>query len=104
MLNEKKYIDAVALIEELEYYRSHGNSVFYKNTVESDIKTVKQQPAADVEEVRHGHWQQIDATKCKCSNCEIITLIAQYPHGDKNYCPNCGAKMGEPLSTNKTAP
>lgn len=35
----------------------------------------------------------VDDTKCRCSNCDIIALIGLYPHGDKNYCPNCGAKM-----------
>lgn len=46
-----------------------------------------------VEERKHGHWIQVDDTKCKCSVCEITHLIAQYPSGDKNYCPYCGAKM-----------
>lgn len=43
--------------------------------------------------VVHGHWEQVDDTKCRCSHCDIIALIGLYPHGDKNYCPNCGAKM-----------
>lgn len=50
-------------------------------------------PAADVAPVVHGRWIQVDATKCRCSHCDIIALIALYPHGDKNFCPNCGAKM-----------
>lgn len=50
-------------------------------------------PAADVAPEKHGHWRQVDENKCECSNCGIIVLIAVYPHGDKNYCPNCGAKM-----------
>lgn len=45
--------------------------------------------------VVHGHWEQVDDTKCRCSRCDIIALIGLYPHGDKNYCPNCGAKMDE---------
>ena len=52
-------------------------------------------PAADVAPVVHGHWEQVDDTKCRCSRCDIIALIGLYPHGDKNYCPNCGAKMDE---------
>lgn len=50
-------------------------------------------PAADVVPVVHGRWIQVDSTKCRCSHCDIIALIALYPHGDKNFCPNCGAKM-----------
>lgn len=28
----------------------------------------------------------------KISAADVVP-IAVYPHGDKNYCPNCGAKM-----------
>ena len=34
-----------------------------------------------------------DNDKKRCSRCDVIHLIAQYPHGQANYCPNCGAKM-----------
>lgn len=54
---------------------------------------IKALPAADVVPVVHGRWIQVDSTKCRCSHCDIIALIALYPHGDKNFCPNCGAKM-----------
>lgn len=63
------------------------------NTVKAIATHIEAIPAADVVEVVHAYWIQIDQTKCKCSRCKVITLIAQYPHGDKNYCPNCGAKM-----------
>ncbi|MFR7722167.1 MAG: hypothetical protein ACLU2K_01675 [Clostridia bacterium] len=53
----------------------------------------KDTPDADVAPVKHGHWRQVDESKCECSNCGIVALIGLYPHGDKNYCPNCGAKM-----------
>ena len=48
--------------------------------------------------VVHGRWIQVDETKCRCSNCDIIALIGLYPHGDMNYCPNCGAKMDEEVN------
>lgn len=41
----------------------------------------------------NGRWIQIDETKCKCSECDTITYIAQYPRGQKNFCPNCGTDM-----------
>lgn len=51
-------------------------------------------PVADVMEVRHGRWIPThDADKLRCSQCDVIHLIAQYPHGEINYCPNCGAVM-----------
>ncbi len=52
---------------------------------------VKEQ--STIEERKTGRWMRIDKTKVKCSNCEITHLIAQYPHGCIDYCPNCGAKM-----------
>ena len=55
----------------------------------ADRRRVREKP------VVHGRWKQVDETKCRCSRCDIIALICLYPHGDKNYCPNCGAKMDE---------
>ena len=53
-------------------------------------------PAVDAEPVRHGRWMPTnDDNKKRCSRCDVIHLIAQYPHGQANYCPNCGAKMDE---------
>ena len=51
-------------------------------------------PTADVQPVKHGRWENTSTpNQLKCSNCEIIHFIAQYPHGEINYCPNCGARM-----------
>ena len=56
-----------------------------------DISTVK---AADVQPVKHGRWENTNTpNQLRCSNCEIIHVIVQYPHGDVKYCPNCGARM-----------
>lgn len=40
-----------------------------------------------------GHWIRVDKDKLKCSECEVIHLIAQYPLGKIDWCPNCGTKM-----------
>lgn len=49
---------------------------------------------ADVQPVKYGRWENTNTpNQLRCSNCEIIHLIAQYPHGDIKYCPNCGARM-----------
>lgn len=56
-------------------------------------KVIEIFPTEDFAPVKHGHWRQVDENKCECSNCGIVALIGLYPHGDKNYCPNCGAKM-----------
>lgn len=43
-----------------------------------------------------GHWIRVDENKLRCSECEVVHLIAQYPSGKIGWCPNCGAKMIEP--------
>lgn len=40
-----------------------------------------------------GRWIRVDKDKLRCSECEVIHLIAQYPNGKIDWCPNCGAKM-----------
>ena len=40
-----------------------------------------------------GEWIRVDNTKCKCSKCEVIHMIAQYPAGHIDWCPNCGTDM-----------
>lgn len=51
-------------------------------------------PTIDAKPVKHGRWIETnDDNKKRCSECDVIHLIAQYPHGNANYCPNCGAIM-----------
>lgn len=64
------------------------NAKVSQEQVEQQAENIK-----DWVPVVHGRWIQVDSTKCRCSHCDIIALIALYPHGDKNFCPNCGAKM-----------
>ena len=55
---------------------------------------IKSIPAADVVPVRHGRWiqQPLNGTHIwRCSKCETIGS-PQW-----NYCPKCGAKMGDKL-------
>ena len=74
----------------------------YHNKICTDganYKTVKSckhyVTAADVQEVKPGTWENTNTpNQLRCSNCEIIHFIVQYPHGEINYCPNCGARMG----------
>ena len=52
-------------------------------------------PAADVVPVRHGRWTLLvslngnEHDKWKCSECGHYTRNG----ADRNYCPNCGARM-----------
>ena len=61
---------------------------------------IKQVPAADVVEVRHGRWLRDGARSqnrqiVKCSICGNYLYLGGLNggRGDANYCPNCGAKM-----------
>ena len=41
-----------------------------------------------------GRWIRVDKDKVKCSKCEVIHFIAQYPQSARiDYCPNCGRRM-----------
>lgn len=63
-------------------------------SIEDGIEAI---PAADVEPVRYGRWeqcfedwrQQIEGDKCSACGFEYYgTGISRF-----HYCPNCGAKM-----------
>lgn len=47
-------------------------------------------PAADVEPVRHGHWEDVGGGYVACSECgEEHSWVSYRP----DLCPDCGAKM-----------
>ena len=52
------------------------------------------QPTVDAVPVRHGTWRFVNCAtglRCQCSEC----LHWVDAGTDKNYCPNCGARMVE---------
>lgn len=72
---------------------------------EDVINGLKEIPAADVAEVRHGRWVQSDLDKdfVTCSECKRMKLqnrmawnLNTAEHWGLHYCPNCGAKMSGP--------
>ena len=57
-------------------------------------KLVQEAPTVDAVPVVHGRWLPTNATdKKRCSRCDVIHMIAQYPLGVIDWCPNCGADM-----------
>ena len=76
----RKYIDRAALF----------NSLSGAKTVEEIFAAIQAAPAADVQEIRRGRWEN-DGHTLACSNCHTINIrgVAW------DYCPNCGAKMDE---------
>ena len=69
--------------------KEHANKHFIFG-IESVLEYIENLPAADVVPVVHGRWiihtDELGLT-CECSVCHIETMC------DRNYCPNCGAKM-----------
>ena len=59
-------------------------------------------PAADVAEVKHGKWIEVQKENIwndivpvlECSACGKYTVGTRGIMTKSNYCPNCGAKMG----------
>lgn len=83
-----RYIDADVLKERLENLKAEINNekYFQWHIAAYFSQIIDDTPTADVEPVRHGHWDEI-ATFLICSKCKK-PFKYQY-----SYCPNCGAKM-----------
>ena len=54
---------------------------------------LRDQPAADVAEVKHGHWKKEGCGLLVCSECDFEYDHAGMPDEGLNFCPNCGAIM-----------
>lgn len=80
-----EYIDRFKLLDDL------NETKLYKLSGQFE-KIIRDQPAADVDEVKHGRWQEIR---------NAFGEIEGWIHSDcgrevksmENYCPKCGAKM-----------
>lgn len=91
----KKYIDMDLLKSELKDL-NESERLYYMGVFD----VINSQPAADVEEVKHGKWENmtdVDSaylnTYC-CSACGTTFWIDEIPEdANYNHCPNCGAKM-----------
>ena len=86
-----RYIDAEKLCE---LAKNHVNKSV-------DCNDIMRFPFADVQEVRHGHWEfrfegTYSRTRCYCTVCKQPSGIGGIRKNQlKPYCPNCGAKMDE---------
>ena len=96
--------DLISRAEAIDIIRSMtislgGKEIFHPEAKKSVVGALDEIAAVDAEPVRHGRWLPTnDDNKKRCSECDVIHLIAQYPHGQANYCPNCGAKMDAEVS------
>lgn len=93
------YIDRAALgigLCNRDIFENKG----YADGWNAAVKILKEAPAADVQEIKHGEWMKDDSDGCYCSVCK---WYADYDYDyvtdnglgndDFNYCSHCGAKM-----------
>lgn len=58
-------------------------------------------PTIEAEPVRHGEWRTENRAPAPidrfvCSVCDGLVIVSTFRNRCMyNYCPNCGAKMGE---------
>ena len=87
-----RYIDVEPMRD--DWLHEVNESIFCPNDV---LDSIDSQPDADVEPIRHAHWNGIeydsyaDGYQWECSKCgnEIST------EDPPTYCCDCGAKMDE---------
>lgn len=93
------YIHRESLLKALEEQRMHAPDQSFKIAMNMAEGITEQQPAADVEKVRHAKWCGTgnNDTVFTCSSCRAIkclkihtpTCTLIFP----KYCEECGAKM-----------
>ena len=90
----KKYVGAWQTLNIIDRMLKKENKEYGITDVSFALERIKSYiqklPAADVQEVKHGHWENSESPyvhSCKCSVCKA------YYETETNYCPRCGAKM-----------
>ena len=88
-----EYIEREAAIKEL--MNDAPEQVGYSREDAADC--IRYMDAADVAPVRHGRWEPTEAPFMnECEDCSVCGYRTVWGHR-YNYCPNCGAKMDEPM-------
>ena len=97
-----EFIERGALIEEVESLTMtvtgmrEGKNVLrevltmYREAVLSEIKEA---PAADVVEVKHGRWKLNKDGSGTCDQCRFTQMYVWDMDTWQNFCGHCGAKM-----------
>lgn len=96
MVSEKEYIERGALLKEFEELARLIIHYGERDRVLDAIQRIKNAPAADVVEVRHGEW--IESTHWgawyyDCPFCDDGFATSERRETLPNFCSNCGAKL-----------
>lgn len=97
---EKEYIEREAALNaiknEIDNYQPNPDPYsitpyeFVRRGLNIAYSIIKNQPTADVQEVRHGKWIEYDNGVQTCSECGEEHEWQDYR---ASYCEDCGAKM-----------
>ena len=94
----KEYIEREELYKQISSAYIAAERCGFELGKDVVLLAIKQQPAADVVEVRHGRWREAmgdsGVVRMACTNCSFY----RFPENDVreqmfNYCPRCGAIM-----------
>ena len=77
--------------------REDAENAIISRCDESALWKLRYLPAADVVEVKHGRWEDIEqhswSVNLAC-RCQICGWLVNYTQSKAfAYCPNCGARM-----------
>lgn len=95
-----KYIDADELLkEEIEAYMNAQTKItaveayLLNHLIHAKIQQLLcDAPAADVQEIRHGKWEEIRDARGQLEGW-IHAECGREVKSKESYCPHCGAKM-----------
>jgi hypothetical protein len=83
-----EYLDRSSLVARMKYYEEHTTEESGEHYAYSvALREIRNAPAADVAEVRHGRWIHHEDGVFTCSEC------GNAESNDSYYCRLCGAKM-----------
>lgn len=83
-----EYLDRSSLVARMKYYEEHTTEESGEHYAYSvALREIRNAPAADVAEVRHGRWILHEDGVFTCSEC------GNAESNDSYYCRLCGAKM-----------
>lgn len=96
-----EYLEKAALVRILRAKAEIGRLSEYSVCFDNVAKMIELLPAADVAEVKHGKWIEVQKENIwndivpvlECSACGKYTVGTREIMTKSNYCPNCGAKM-----------